>query len=281
MWRPWAAAPAAVTLVALLPARLAAQIDYRNLDDDRPTRVEDAYALERYAFEFLLPYAMSAGSGGEQWHAVVPELAYGIASGAHLGLKVPLAVSDDGSGAVAGLAGVRGFLLYNANTEGPVLPALSARADLFVPAGPLGGTVTRGELKLIATRSFGRQRLHLNGAVGIGPDDTAPVVEGAARWWYGAALDRVFIRTSLLVVGEVYARRETTASPVEVNLGLGARWQWTPTLVVDLGVSRRLKDTGPDLGITLGFTHAFALAGLMPGTTRRSSAAGEPDAHHH
>jgi hypothetical protein len=50
---------AALLLLARLaaPGPLPAQLDYRNLDDDRPTVTEDAYPVERYAFEFLLPYA--------------------------------------------------------------------------------------------------------------------------------------------------------------------------------------------------------------------------------
>lgn len=274
----------AAAFLIFVPARLPAQIDYRNLDDDRPTLVEDAYAIERYAFELLLPHAVTTHRGGARTHATVLELAYGIASGAHVGLKVPLAGAEGSSGRIWGLAGLRGFLLYNANTEGPLLPALSLRLDGFLPAGPLGGDVARGEAKLIATRSLGgRHRLHLNAAVGLGPDGTPPAAEGAARWWYGAALDRVFLRHSLLLLGEIYARRDERGAPVEVNAGLGVRWQWTPTLVVDLGLSRRLRATGPDLGVTFGLSHAFALRGLMPRAPRQAAApaAGGSDAHRH
>ena len=40
-----------------------AQIDYRNLDDERPVVTEDAYPVERYAFEFLAPYLFEAEAG--------------------------------------------------------------------------------------------------------------------------------------------------------------------------------------------------------------------------
>jgi hypothetical protein len=50
---------------------------------------------------------------------------------------------------------------------------------------------------------------------------------------------------------------------------LGLRYQLTPTLVFDTGVRRRLgPDSGPDLGLTFGLSHAFALAGLLPGGPR-------------
>jgi hypothetical protein len=58
----WAVPASVLTIAVAAPA--AAQIDYRNLDDDRPTRVEDAYPAERYAFELLIPYRFERGRGG-------------------------------------------------------------------------------------------------------------------------------------------------------------------------------------------------------------------------
>ena len=273
----WLAAFAAA--VFFVPRVAAAQIDYRNLDDDRPTAVEDAYAIERYAFEFLLPHLMTR-TGSATTHAFVPELAYGIASGMHLGIKMP--VVYDGSGRRWGIGGLRAFALYNANTEGPFLPALSLRVDGFFPVGSLGGDVTRAEAKLIATRSFGRNRLHLNAAVGMGPDAAGSSVEGASRWWYGAAFDRTLFRRSLLLIGEVYARRDAAAAPVEVNTSVGLRWQWTPSAVLDLGVSRRLRATGPDFALTFGVSKAFGIAALMPrGPSQPTTTPEGTDAHRH
>lgn len=275
--------PAALTACIALSAAspLAAQIDYRNLDDDRPTAVEDAYAIERYAFEFLLPHLMTRSAGSATIHAFVPELAYGIASGMHVGLKLPV-VNDAGpAGRRWGIGGLRAFALYNANTEGPFLPALSLRVDGFFPVGSSGGDVTRGEVKLIATRSFGRNRLHLNAAVGVGPDAAGPSVEGASRWWYGAAIDRALFRQSLLLIGEVYARRDAASAPMEVNTSVGLRWQWTTSAVLDIGVARRLRATGPDFAMTFGVSKAFGIAGLMPRGPARPTTPEAPDAHRH
>jgi len=51
-------------LVALTATEAAAQIDYRNLDDERPVAVEDAYPIERYAFELLGAYRFARLRGG-------------------------------------------------------------------------------------------------------------------------------------------------------------------------------------------------------------------------
>jgi len=257
---------AAAALLTTSPACLAAQIDYRNLDDDRPTRVEDAYPAERYAFEFLIAYSYARDRTGAVIQASVPELEYGIIRNAQVGLKAPLAgVRASGATTTWGLSGLRAFALYNFNTEGLRLPAVALRIDAAFPVGSLGGDETQVSLKGIVTRSWGPTRLHLNGAVRLGRDAPGPAVEGIDRWWYGAALDRTLFRHSLLVVAEVYALKAVEGAPVEVNTSLGLRWQWRPTAVLDLGISRGLRqDLGPEYAFTVGISHAFAIAGLMP-----------------
>jgi hypothetical protein len=246
-------------------APLAAQIDYRNLDDDRPVMTEDAYPVERHAFELLLPYAFEAVKGGARLHAFVPEIEYGVIRNGQLGIKAPIAGRTRGGGTRWGLAGLRVFGLYNLNTESRLLPALSARADLLLPVGSLGGDATRVGLKVIATRSWGRTRFHANSAWTFGHKSPLAAVEPGNRWSYSLAVDRTLYRQSTLLVAEVVARRPVQGAPVEVDAALGARYQWTATTVFDIGFRRRLRQVaGPDIAVTVGFSHAFALPWLMP-----------------
>ncbi len=257
--------PGLMLLLGGLSSPLAAQIDYRNLDDDRPLHTEDAYPVERHAFELLLPYAFETEAGGARQHALVPEIEYGILRNAQIGFKVPLA-GETGSGRDRwGVAGLSVFGLYNFNSETHSLPGLAARADLLLPVGSLGGDATRVRLKAIATRSWGLTRAHLNASWTFGPEDSLSAFEPGNRWEYSLAADRTFFRQSLLLAGEVAVARSIRGAPVAVDAGLGIRYQWTPTLVLDLGVRRRLRSTvGPDLGLTLGVSHAFGLPWLMP-----------------
>jgi hypothetical protein len=242
-----------------------AQIDYRNLDDDRPLVTEDAYPVERYGFEFLLPYAFERETGGGQLHAFVPELEYGIIRNGQLGIQAPVAGVEGPGDTDWGLAGLRVFGLYNFNTESPVLPALSARADLLLPVGSLGGDVARLSLKAIATRSWGRNRVHLNLAWTAGKEAGLSAVEPGSRWAGSLAFDRTLFRQNLLLAGEIATSQIVEGAPVEIDAAVGARYQWTPTTVLDVGFRRRLRqEVGPDLGLTIGLSHAFALAWLMP-----------------
>ncbi|MGH7613756.1 MAG: hypothetical protein ACREMW_06930 [Gemmatimonadales bacterium] len=257
---------AGAALIALATSAAHAQIDYRNLDDDRPTRVEDAYPAERFAFEFLIPYSVERGRSGATLHASVLELEYGVIRNGQLGLKAPVGVLREAGTTETGLSGLRVFGLYNFNTESRLLPALSLRADVTFPVGGLAGSETQVALKAIATRSWGRNRIHVNAAVRLGSDGTPAAVEALDRWWYGAAVDRTLFRQSVLLVGEAYARKLTDGAPVEVNVSLGLRWQLRTTTVLDIGIARRLRSAvGPDFAFTVGISNAFALVGLMPG----------------
>ena len=246
-----------------------AQIDYRNLGDDRPVVTEDAYPVERHAFELLAPYRYEAEAGGARLHTTVPEAAYGLARNAQVGVKLPLAAVDDGTETDWGLAGLRVFGLYNFNTESRSLPALSLRADATFPVGSLAGDGSRFAIKAIATRSWGALRAHLNASRGFGSEDALSVAEPLNRWSGSLAVDRTFFRSSILLIGEVAISQAVQDAPTAVNASFGGRWQWTPTLVLDAGLTRRLRsDIGPDIALTIGLSHAFALRGLMPAGPR-------------
>ena len=254
-----------VVAVAGSAAPLSAQIDYRNLDDDRPVVTEDAYPVEFRAFEFLMPYTFEREPDGGRLHVLTPEIEYGIIRNGQFGVKLPLALVEGGGDSDRGVAGLRAFGLYNLNTEGRWFPALSARADLLLPMGALGGEGSQVILKGIATRTWGRTRFHGNGAWALGSNALQTVAEPGARWSYSLAADRTLFRQSALLVGEVVTLRPVEGAPIHVNSGIGARYQWTPTTVIDFGVRRRLRAAvGPDLAVTIGASHTFGLPWLMP-----------------
>ena len=260
----------AVGLSVAVPAgSLAAQVDYRNLDRERPVTTEDAYPVERHAFEFLIPFRTEQQQGGDRLHLLPLELEYGILDNTQVGIGMPLGALDaTGSDTEWGMAGLSAFGLYNFNTESPALPALSLAADLDLPIGSLAGEDARFSLTGIATRSWGLTRVHLNAAWSFGSEDQ-PGAEAAPRWRYSVAADRTLFRQSLMLVGEVLTQRSVSDAPVEVNAAIGIRYQLDPTLVLDAGMARRLRsEAGPDYDLTVGLSHAFGLTWLMPGQAR-------------
>ncbi len=249
-----------------LPALAGAQTDYRNLDDGRPVRTEDAFVADHHAFELLAPIIFDADVSGANRYTAQPELEYGVIPNGQLSVRLPFGVVDS-AGSDWGMGGAQLSAMYNFNAEGPVLPAFSARVDLALPVGALAGDVALTTVKAVATRTFGLTRLHLNGAWTFGTSAVAgPRLEASPRWFAGAAMDYTFFRKSILLVGEVTASQQYEAAPTAVAAAVGARWQWTPTLVLDAGIARRLtSNAGPDLRLTVGLTHVFGIRGLMPG----------------
>lgn len=248
---------------------LAAQVDYRNLDDDRPLRIEDAYAIERFAFELILPSFAAFEQGGGGRYGFVPELSFGVLPGATVGLKLPIAGVAGEPSNQFGFAGVRGFLLVNLSTETRILPGMALRLDVSGPVGgELAGVGGSGSIKALATRSFGRQRVHLNGSWGFATQETPAAFEPTARWWAGAALDHTLIRSSTLILAGVAAIGSEHGTDTRWEAAAGIRRQFTPTLVLDAGVTGRLAGHGENVAFTLGVSHAFAIAALMPGGPR-------------
>lgn len=253
---------AAFLLCPLLPPGLAAQIDYRNLDDGRPSRVTDAVAVERYAFELSLPWRFSSGRGSSA-HTLAPALEYGIARNLVVGVDLELVADRGGAGAPIGESHAGLSLFYNARRETPGAPALSFELEVGQPTAAsllsdLGATLTG-----IATRSLGRSRWHANLAARVGGPDAEPDGAAEPRWWAGLAWDYTLYRTSTLLVAELVA--EDGPGETRWAVGAGVRRQLTPTVVLHAGLARRL-DRGPGTtSVTLGLSHAFAVAGLMPG----------------
>ncbi len=90
----------------------------------------------------------------------------------------------------------------------------------------------------------------------------------APRWSGSVAVDWTLFRSSLLLVLEGLAEQEVQGAPTTVLLGAGARWQMSPTVVLDAGLSRRLTSAGPDVGLTVGLTRVSSVAGLLPAGRR-------------
>jgi hypothetical protein len=252
-------------------APLAAQTDYYNLDKNRPVRIEDAYATERYAFELkLAPLRLERESGGAYHWGIDPEIAYGILPRTHVEVGFPLAVIDAGmAGRRSGLTGVELSALHNLNVETLGLPAFGIRGDVVLPVGALASDAVYAGVTGLATRSYRWARFHVNAQYTFGatPDPPPPGAGGDAlaegeevsRWLAGVAIDRTFPLRALLLIADVYARQPLHAEDaVEWNVGGGFRYQVNPYLAVDAGVGRRLTGD-PAWYVTVGSAFAFGL----------------------
>jgi hypothetical protein len=261
----------AVLAIALSTLPAAAQKDYYNLDKNRPVRIEDAYATERFALEVkVAPLRLERERGGVYHWGFDPEIAYGILPRTSIEVGFPLAVVDGGEGSrKAGLGGIELSAFHNLNHETLGLPALGIRGDVILPVGNLSADRVYTSLTGLATRSYPWARLHVNAQYTFGAAPVAGAEEAAphdvSRWLAGIAVDRVFPLDAYLLIADVYAAQPLHADdPVEWNAGVGIRYQVNPFLAVDAGVGRRLTGD-PTWYFTLGSAYHLGFRALMPG----------------
>lgn len=253
-----------------------AQTDYFNTDRGRPLHVQDAVAIERYAFELqAAPIRMSRLAGARGVWSIEPELAYGILSRTQLEIGLPVFVTEGfGTRPRSGLGALHVSMLHALNTETLGLPALALNAALSIPAGSFGPRRAYPTLGLIATRTTSLGRIHLNvdgtlgselasddsrlsGPRGVGYDDLS-------RWMAGVALDRTLPLRSMLLGAEVVARQPLIEDADLVwQAAAGVRWQLAPQWALDAGVGRSLCEDA-EWSITLGAARSFGLIHLFP-----------------
>lgn len=243
-----------------------AQTDYRNLDDERPARTEDAFPIEHRAFELMAPFRL-ARRGGTSELALLPELMWGARRNVMVGASLPVVVGAPPA-APRGLAGPRLFAFLHLNAETAALPAFAVRTDVALPGGPLAGDAALVTFKGIATRTWGRWRTHVNVAATLGAAADAPLADRPERWSASLAMDHSFLRVSTLAIGEVQVARELDGATVW-HATLGGRRQMTPDLVLDAGVTAQLAGPAPRaLALSVGLSHTFAFRAFAPGGVR-------------
>ena len=107
---------------------------------------------------------------------------------------------------------------------------------------------------------------------GAAPDDesgsagaeSGPGAAEVSRWLAGAAVDRTMPIRSMLLTGELFARRPLdTRERVEWNAGVGVRQQLNPYLSLDGGVGKRLTGSDKSWFVTFGVARVFAVPLLM------------------
>jgi hypothetical protein len=248
----------------------AAQTDYYNTDAGRPVTVEDAFPVERYAFELqAAPLRLERRARGVYEWAIEPEIAYGVLPRTQIEIGFPLIVTDNAiGGREFGLAGIDASILHNLNVETETLPAMGLAADVVLPVGPHAANAAFISAKGILTRTFGFARLHANGRYTFGdaPEtEEEASIEELSRWSAGVALDKTFPLRSMLLIAEVFASQPMNSdAEVEWNVGTGIRYQQSVRLALDAGIGKTLTGDERNWHLTLGAAYAFAIRALMP-----------------
>lgn len=249
--------------LASLSAPAFGQADYRNLDPGRPITIEDAQPIEFRAFEFSFGSRYGRHQEGYEL-SFEPELKWGFAKNWQVGVSGERAVLDDGQRTNV-LAGTEFHFLYNLNQEDFDLPAIAFRPELTFGTGDLGTDHPHGALKVIVSKTFGFNRVHLNGSYTIGPTE----ISGRGgdlvnRYLYGIAYERTAPIEFFVLLFDLYAAAPIDGGRREIIYDLGTRIQMTPTWVFDAGFFHAIRSEDLDFGVTAGFSYVFSPRSIFP-----------------
>jgi outer membrane putative beta-barrel porin/alpha-amylase len=223
--------------VLLLVPVSAEAIDHKNLDEGRPLRLEDAYAIATGEI------ALEAGAGftlqrrGPD-HGVFPiELLYGALPNVQIGVGMTLATEPRKVDEPTKSGDIRVGALYNLNQETLVIPAFGVKVEVELPTGVESKGVDV-EIKGVVTKSIERLSLHVNAAYLFVTDTDRGERDGRYELVLGASYPigaPKFTRATL--VGDVFTEQSTHRGEANVvGAELGLRYQLTPSMIWDVGV---------------------------------------------
>lgn len=253
------------------PGLVYGQEDFRNVDPGRPIRVEDAYSLKYREWELELGIRPEFREGGPALYTAVAELKTGLYYDLQTGIEVHSALrSGGGLDSELGLEEVAVHLMYTLGQETTAIPGLGVRGDLLIPAG---GALGRDELGVqvtgLATRSFGRLRVHGNLGYRFEEEtEGGPVLEpleGQDAWFGGLAFDYPIGLFSRMVLGDVFFELPIDRGRARVIVELGVRLQLHNRWVLDMGLSSAISewDEHANGAVIAGLSYVFGLPWLV------------------
>ena len=245
--------------VLLLPAR-AFGIDHKNLDEGRPLRLDDAYAISTGEIAVEMGAGLTLQRRGADRGVFPIELLFGALANLQIGIGTVLSTDPREIDEPAKSGDLSIGVLYNFNQETLVLPAFGARLDVNLPTGVSSHGV-EVELKGIVTKSFERVSVHLNAGYEFLTDAGAGERDGRYELVLGISLPLGAPRyTRLTLVADVFTEEASHRRESNVVGGeIGFRYQLTPTIVWDLGGGTELAGSTDrsrlfvNTGLSFGF----------------------------
>jgi hypothetical protein len=248
-----------VGCVLLLPAWSFA-IDHKNLDEGRPLRLDDAYAISTGEIEVEVGAGITLQRRGTDRGFFPVEVLLGALPNLQIGVGTVLSTEPRDIDEPAKSGDLSLGVLYNFNQETLVMPALGARMEVNLPTG-VDSHGVEVELKGIVTKSFERVSVHLNAGYEFLTDPARSERDGHYELVLGASVPLGAPQyTRATLIADVFTEQAVhRGEPNVVGAEVGFRYQLTPAIVWDLGVGTEFA--GPadrsrfflNTGLSFGF----------------------------
>jgi hypothetical protein len=245
-------------LMAVTP--VANAIDHKNLDEGRPLRLDDAYAIASGELAVEVGAGFALERRGPDRGVFPLEVLYGAFPSLQLGLGTTLLTGPHEVHEQTKSGDLRVSGLYNFNQETSTLPAFGLKLELNLPTGVDSAGVDV-EVKGLMTRSIDRLSLHLNAGYAFLSGTTRDERDGRYEVTLGASYPvgaPQYTRTTL--VGGLFTEQGDRRGGSNVfGAEVGFHHQLTQRVVVDAGIGSELA--GPadrsSLFVTTGVSVGF------------------------
>jgi hypothetical protein len=215
----------------------AGALDHKNLDEGRPTRLDDAYAIATGEIEIAAGLGVGVSRRGPARGLFPIEIVYGALPNLQIGVGTGLTTDPRGLDEPPKSGDLHLGALYNLNQETLAIPAFGVRLDAGLPTGVDADNATV-KLRGIVTKSVDRLSFHLNAAyefiTGARGDERDGRYELAAGASYPLGAPRY---TRATLVADVFAEQAFhRGDDTVVGIEAGFRYQATSRLIWDLGM---------------------------------------------
>jgi hypothetical protein len=235
-------------------------IDHKNLDANRPLRLEDAYAIAQNEWVVEAGIGFTAERRGSDRFLFPIEVLYGIFPNAQVSLgstfsTEPRQIVEQNKSGDLRLSG-----LYNFNQETLTLPALGLKTGLNLPTGVRSSGVDF-HIKALATKSIGRLSTHFNAVYNFEDSTKTGERDGRYEFVVGASYPPgapKYTRTTL--VGDLFAEQSLRRGASNTyGAEVGMRHQLTARTVLDFGVGSEFggESQRSPFFVTGGFSYGF------------------------
>src|SRR5438876_4032854 len=203
-----------------------AAIDHKNLDENRPLRLEDAYPIASGEIAVEMGVGFTLQGRGSNRGVFPVELLWGALPNLQVGIGTLLSTDPREIDDRPKSGDVRLSALYNFNQETLTLPAFAIKLGLDAPTA-IGARGFAIEAKGIVTKSIERLSLHLNAGYEFLTSTRDDERDGRYKLALGASYPvgaPQFTRATL--VGDVFAEQAIRrGEPTTVGTELGVRYQ--------------------------------------------------------
>lgn len=211
-------------------------VDHANLDQGRPLRLADAYAIAAREIVLETGFRLEDHRRGDDQGVFPIELLWGAAPNLQLGVGSAFWTNPNHVDSQSKSGDVRLSALYNFNQETSV-PAFAVRGELNLPIG-VDSSGLDGEIAAIITKSVGSVSIHFNAAYELLNGTMSGEKSGLYKFALGASLPiGAPMHTRTLLLADVFLEEALTRGADNIiGIEAGIRHQLTERIVVDGGI---------------------------------------------